>query len=178
MLLKPAGTRPEPAVSVPRANGTSPRATTTAEPELEPPLMRSRASKRAARPAVGRARADQAGGELVEVGLAHAHRAGVDQLLHRGGVLRRRVLEGRAGGGGGQAGDVDVVLDRERHAEQGQRLHCRGAVGERGGAPLERFELRRELRASQREIQAAIGLSASIRRRRPSTRTCGDSPAR
>ncbi len=37
-LLKPAGTRPEPAVSVPSANGTSPRATTEAEPELEPPL--------------------------------------------------------------------------------------------------------------------------------------------
>src|SRR4051812_38067255 len=33
-LLKPAGTRPEPAVSVPNAKGTSPRATTTAEPEL------------------------------------------------------------------------------------------------------------------------------------------------
>ena len=41
MLLKPAGTRPEPAVSVPSAKGTSPRATATAEPELEPPLMRS-----------------------------------------------------------------------------------------------------------------------------------------
>jgi hypothetical protein len=30
MLLKPAGTRPEPAVSVPSANGTPPRATTDA----------------------------------------------------------------------------------------------------------------------------------------------------
>jgi hypothetical protein len=36
--LKAAGTRPEPAVSVPSAKGTSPAATTTAEPELEPPL--------------------------------------------------------------------------------------------------------------------------------------------
>jgi len=36
-LLKPAGTRPDPAVSVPSAKGTSPRATATAEPELEPP---------------------------------------------------------------------------------------------------------------------------------------------
>src|SRR5580658_9851493 len=41
ILLKPAGTRPEPAVSVPRANGTNPRATTEADPELEPPLMYS-----------------------------------------------------------------------------------------------------------------------------------------
>lgn len=38
MLLNPAGTRPDPAVSVPSANGTRPRATTEAEPELEPPL--------------------------------------------------------------------------------------------------------------------------------------------
>ena len=36
---KPAGTRPEPAVSVPSAKSTRPRATATAEPELEPPLM-------------------------------------------------------------------------------------------------------------------------------------------
>ena len=39
MPLKPAGTRPEPAVSVPSANVTRPRATATAEPELEPPGM-------------------------------------------------------------------------------------------------------------------------------------------
>ena len=37
--LKAAGTRPEPAVSVPSANGTVPSATTTAEPELDPPEM-------------------------------------------------------------------------------------------------------------------------------------------
>ena len=35
--LSAAGTRPEPAVSVPRANGTNPSATATAEPELDPP---------------------------------------------------------------------------------------------------------------------------------------------
>ncbi|MNV54497.1 hypothetical protein D3C71_1466930 [compost metagenome] len=39
--LKPAGTRPEPAVSVDSANGTRPRATTEAEPELEPPEIKS-----------------------------------------------------------------------------------------------------------------------------------------
>ena len=35
---KAAGTRPDPAVSVPSAKGTSPAATATEEPELEPPL--------------------------------------------------------------------------------------------------------------------------------------------
>ena len=39
ILPRPAGTRPEPAVSVPSANGTSPAATATPEPELEPPGM-------------------------------------------------------------------------------------------------------------------------------------------
>src|SRR5262249_43423564 len=37
MLLNPAGTRPEPAVSVPSASGTRPAATAIAEPVLEPP---------------------------------------------------------------------------------------------------------------------------------------------
>ena len=36
-----AGTRPEPAVSVPSANATSPAATATALPELDPPEIRS-----------------------------------------------------------------------------------------------------------------------------------------
>src|SRR5262249_56974306 len=39
MLLQPAGTRPEPAVSVPSAKVTSPAATATLDPELEPPEM-------------------------------------------------------------------------------------------------------------------------------------------
>ena len=39
MLLKPAGTRPEPAVSVPSASGAKPAATASAEPVLDPPGM-------------------------------------------------------------------------------------------------------------------------------------------
>ena len=37
MPFAAAGTRPEPAVSVPRARSTWPAATATAEPELDPP---------------------------------------------------------------------------------------------------------------------------------------------
>ena len=40
MLFKLAGTRPEPAVSVPSDSGTIPAATAAAEPELEPPGIR------------------------------------------------------------------------------------------------------------------------------------------
>src|SRR5437879_3729586 len=39
ILLKAAGTRPEPAVSVPREKLTRPATTAMAEPELEPPEM-------------------------------------------------------------------------------------------------------------------------------------------
>jgi hypothetical protein len=35
--LNAAGTRPDPAVSVPKEKSTSPRATATADPELDPP---------------------------------------------------------------------------------------------------------------------------------------------
>ena len=40
-LLNEAGTRPDPAVSVPKEKLTSPAATATAEPELDPPLTYS-----------------------------------------------------------------------------------------------------------------------------------------
>ena len=76
MPLKAAGTRPEPAVSVPRAKSTRPSATAVAEPELEPPLMRVGVVG-VADGAVGGAGADQAGGELVEVGGAEEEGAGV-----------------------------------------------------------------------------------------------------
>ena len=48
--LKPAGTRPHPAVSVPNAKAAWPHATATAEPELEPPLMRVASNALAGRP--------------------------------------------------------------------------------------------------------------------------------
>jgi len=67
-LLSIAGTRPLPAVSVPSASGTSPADTATAEPELD--RRNEVAAHRIDRDAVGRAHADQAGGELIEIGLA------------------------------------------------------------------------------------------------------------
>ena len=41
ILLSIAGTRPEPAVSVPSASGTRPAETATPDPELDPPGIRS-----------------------------------------------------------------------------------------------------------------------------------------
>ena len=62
-------------MSVPSESGTRPAATATAEPELDPPGI-SAGLKRIARNAVGRAHADEAGRELIEVGLADDDRAG------------------------------------------------------------------------------------------------------
>ena len=42
MPFNAAGTRPEPAVSVPSATSTMPSAVATADPELDPPEIRSR----------------------------------------------------------------------------------------------------------------------------------------
>ena len=81
MLLSIAGTRPLPAVSVPSASGTRPADTATAEPELEPPGIEI-AAQRILGNAVGRAHADEAGGELVEIGLADDDGAGRAQPRH------------------------------------------------------------------------------------------------
>ena len=89
--------------------------------------------------AIGTARAGEAGGELVEVGLAERHRAGREQAGDDRGVLVRRIGEGWAGGGGRDAGEVEVVLDRERDAGQRQVLAGRHPrVHRRAPAPARR----------------------------------------
>ncbi len=69
----------------------------------------------AARAVVRRPRADEPGGELVEVGLAREHRARGEQLLDHRGRPRRHVGELGTPGSRRHVGDVDVVLHRERH---------------------------------------------------------------
>ena len=115
MLLSAAGTLPEPAVSVPSASGTIPRATATADPELDPPLTRS-AAQGIARHPVGRAHANETGRELVEVGLADDDRAGALQPRHGLRIMLRHVGECGASGGRRQASDIDVVLHRDGDA--------------------------------------------------------------
>jgi hypothetical protein len=69
-----------------------------------------------ARDAVGRTHAHQAGRELIEIALADHDGAGALEPRHCGRIHSRLVHEGRTGRGGGQALDVDVVLDRDRNA--------------------------------------------------------------
>ena len=79
--------------------------------------------------AVGRPGADEAGRELVEIGLADDDGAGRAQCRHDGRVALGSVGELRAGGGGGQPGDVDVVLDRERAPRPAPRRCARFPPG-------------------------------------------------
>ena len=81
--------------------------------------------------AVGRADADQAGCELVEIGLADDDGAGRAQSCDRRRILRGRIGEGRAGRRGRQAQRVDIVLHRDRHAVQ--RKRCGILRGQRLG---------------------------------------------
>ena len=118
MPCRPAGTRPEPAVSVPIAMSASPVATATADPELDPPLMNSglRLSGTApygervpTRPVANWSRL-----VLPTTTAPAARNAATDA-----GVSVGRVGELRTGRGGGQSGRVDVVLHSE--PDTGQR---------------------------------------------------------
>src|SRR5262249_56186673 len=60
--------------------------------------------------AVGRARADESGGELVHVGLADGEGAGFGERLDDGRAAGGRVRVGGTAGGGREAGEVDVVF--------------------------------------------------------------------
>lgn len=80
---------------------------------------------------------------FVERGLAEDYRAGRAQARHRGGIGRDRAAPAGQTGASGEAGDVEVVLDRNRKAvEPADRATLatpRGA--RRGGGRCARVEL-------------------------------------
>ena len=79
-----------------------------------------RLAEDAARHPVRRSHAHQAGGELVEVGLAHQDGPGALQALHHLGGVGGGVGKARACRRGDPARHIDVVLHRKRDAEQRQ----------------------------------------------------------
>ena len=113
------GTRIEPFVSEPSASGTRPPPTAAPEPPDDPPVMRSEVMRIARRAVV-----NILAGEVVGV-FAHIERAeedgagGFEPLDQRRVAMRRRIvaIDFRAGDGG-NARDIDEVLDRERHARK------------------------------------------------------------
>ncbi|SHV67176.1 Uncharacterised protein [Mycobacteroides abscessus subsp. abscessus] len=106
MPCSPAGTRPEPAVSVPIAISACPVATATADPELEPPLMYS-----------GRRESDTAPyGERVPTSpVANWSRLVLPTTTAP--VIGYVCVLG-AGGGSRHAAHVHIVLDRQPYTGQ------------------------------------------------------------
>ena len=150
MLLKPAGTRPEPAVSVPSANATSP----ARPPRPNPNSSRPEYSRveRVSRDAIWRPDARQTGGELVEVGLADQQGAGRDQSFDDRADLTETCRETGTSRGRRQTADIDIVLDREREPEEGQ-----GIGADRGGALFKRSGRRQQpIRVNQRYPDAIV----------------------
>ena len=77
--------------------------------------------------------------QLAGVGLADDHRAGGLQAAHHLGVLGgRRDIAGRAEERG-LAGDVDVVFDRDRHAQQRRPVAVGAAAVGLGGTGQRRL---------------------------------------
>lgn len=72
--------------------------------------------------AVGTAGADQAGRELIEVGLAEHDRASGGEPLDGGGGFGWDIREFGAARGGRQARDIDIVLHRDQKSRQRQHF--------------------------------------------------------
>ena len=119
--MNAAGTRPDPAVSVPSENGTRPAPTAVAEPELDPPGYEIRAQRVARNPVRG-TDADEAGRELVEVRLADDDCAGAFEPFDDERGLIRAIGKGRTGRRRREPGDIDIVLDDKRDAMEGLAL--------------------------------------------------------
>ena len=118
---------PEPAVSEPSANGTTPAATRTADPELEPPLTYSRLNTQPGLP-YGLRVPTKPGGKLVQVGFADDDRTGREQALDDVGRGGWPIAECRAGRRRLDAGHIDVVLDCDGYASERQRLSRRDTL--------------------------------------------------
>ena len=129
-----AGMRIDPPVSVPTVPSDMPVATATAEPPLDPP-GRSRRIVRIAHRPEARILAGRAERELVQVGLADEHRAGLAQASRHDGIGVGDVIAAHQRSRGGRhALLIDQVLQRDRDAVQradaasGRRSPCRPAA--------------------------------------------------
>ncbi len=99
------------------------------------------------------------GGKLAQRGLAEDHRAGGAQAPDDLGVggCRRRAAAGAVRGD--LAGEVDVVLDRDRDPEQRPPLSVSGAASVAASASASARSARTEMNAR------SVGFSRSIRAR-------------
>ena len=109
--------RIEPPPSPAEAIGTRPAATAAAEPPLEPPGRALRVPGVAGDP-VGRRLGEAADRQLRQQRQADDDRPRLAQPPHHLGVGLRRLVEAVGAVRVDLAGDVDFVLDRDRHSQQ------------------------------------------------------------
>ena len=107
---------------------------------------------------IGRAHADQAGRELIEIGLAEHERSGLPQPGDARGILVGAIAVSRARGGGRQPVDVDIILDRDRNAVERQRFIAAACQRARLGDDVCFFAQRDE---DRRVIMGADALEAA-----------------
>ena len=172
-----AGHTIEPSVSVPIAIGARPAATAAPEPELDPDGLRSSACGLAAWPPS----VLQPLVERVERKLAHSDRFALPRITAPASRSRRdqervapvrRAAQGGRARGGGQAADVDVVLDQDRDAVQ--RAAGGGAFLVAGGGLAQGVRADRGDRAEDRvELRDALQVIGGERHRRGGTRGRG-----
>ncbi len=111
--------------------------------------------------------------QLGHVGLADDHRARLAQAAHDLGVRARGLAVGVGAERGHLAGDVDVVLDRDRHAQQ-RALAAPAPRARRRPGRLRAARARRTRRgrrsAAGRGARSARGTARRARARRPRRR--------
>ena len=109
--------RIEPPPSLPNAAAPIPAASAAAPPPVEPPEERAGIPRVARRAAAQRAVGDALPAELRQRRLAQDHRARLAHPRDHGRIGRgRRRIAGLRAVPRRQPGDIDVVLDRDRHA--------------------------------------------------------------
>ena len=153
-----AGMRIDPPVSVPIVASAMPAATLAADPPLDPPGDRD-GIVRIARRTERRVFVRRAERELVKIGLADEHRAGLRADAAIAGASRSATWPSRTRDAAvvGSAADVEQILDRDRHAVQ------RAAIVPGGELAIGLARLPPRLVRHHEDERVQPALSASIR---------------
>ena len=106
--------------------------------------------------------------EFVHVRLQQDYGAGVAQPSNHGGVVRRRqAVEAETAAGGGQAGDVDVVLHRDRDAVQRAAPAARPSLVVEGAREVECLRIDSTDGVQARALRVVSGDACEIQMREP-----------
>ena len=161
---QPDGMRIEPPPSEPSASGASPAATAAPLPPLLPPGVQRGVPRVAGRPERQRF-GEREDHQFRHSGFADDHRARRAQPADHLRVVGRRRRDRAAAAGREFTGDVDVVLDRDRDAQQRQPLAGVEAAL-RGQGLLARGLGQHHAEAAQLRVQPRDAVQVDLEQRR------------